>query len=101
MEENKELIHFEGQPIRKIRHDEQWYFSVMDFIGVLTESKNPSNYWKVLKNRENQLVTICNQLKLPSSDGKYYKTDCAKTEGGRCRIFLKYPTPNRTYYSFI
>ena len=63
---------------------EEWYFSVVDVVAVLTESENPNNYWKVLKNRlkkeGSQLVTNCNQLKIPSSDGEMYKTDCMNTE---------------------
>ena len=64
--------------------EEEWYFSVVDVVGMLTESPNPNNYWKVLKNRlkkeGSQLVTNCNQLKMQSSDGKFYKTDCMNTE---------------------
>ena len=64
--------------------EEEWYFSVVVVVGVLTESENPSTYWKVLKNRlkkeGSQLVTNCNQLKMQSSDGKFYKTDCMNTE---------------------
>jgi len=60
------------------------FFSVIDVIEVLTESTNPNNYWKVLKSRlkkeGSELVTNCNQLKLQSSDGKFYKTDVADTE---------------------
>ncbi len=56
-----------------------WYFSIVDIIEVVTDSKDPRNYWKVLKNRlkkgQNKLVTQCNQLKLKSSDGKLYLTD--------------------------
>ncbi|MGM9844822.1 MAG: protein adenylyltransferase Fic [Muribaculaceae bacterium] len=58
----------------------RWLFSVVDVIAVLTESKNPRNYWKVLKHRltqvGNELVTNCNQLKLVAADGKRYLTDC-------------------------
>lgn len=58
----------------------RWLFSVVDVIGILTESKNPRNYWKVMKHRLNksgsELVTACNQLKLVASDGKRYLTDC-------------------------
>ena len=53
-------------------------FSIVDVIAVLTDSPNPRNYWKVLKHRlikeGNESVTNCNQLKMPTSDGKYYKT---------------------------
>lgn len=61
--------------------NEKWYFSVVDVVGVLTESENPSNYWKVLKNRlkkeGNETVTNCNRLKLPAGDGKMRLTDVA------------------------
>lgn len=64
---------------------ETWYFSVVDIVCILSGSTNPNNYWKVLKNRlrkeGSQLVTSCNQLKMQSSDGKYYKTDVLDTEG--------------------
>lgn len=58
----------------------RWLFSVVDVIAVLTESKNPRNYWKVMKHRltqeGNELVTRCNQLRLVAADGKRYLTDC-------------------------
>ena len=77
---------FENSMIRTAwnEQEEEWYFSVVDVVGVLTESENPNNYWKVLKNRlkkeGSQLVTNCNQLKMQSSDCKFYKTDCMNTE---------------------
>ena len=77
---------FEQKQIRSIwdEEDEKWYFSIVDVVGVLSDSENPNNYWKVLKNRlkkeGSELVTNCNQLKLQSSDGKFYKTDVADTE---------------------
>ena len=78
---------FEDQPIRTAwsEEDEEWYFSVVDVVGVLTESADPNDYWKVLKkrlkNEGNQSVTNCNQLRLKSrKDGKRYKTDVATTE---------------------
>jgi HSP20 family molecular chaperone IbpA len=56
-----------------------WYFSIVDTISVITNSSDPRNYWKVLKNRLKnsypELVTACNQLKMKSSDGKFYLTD--------------------------
>ncbi len=77
---------FQDQRVRVHWSDEEekWFFSIVDIIGVLTESINPNNYWKVLKSRlkkeGSELVTNCNQLKMESSDGKFYKTDVADTE---------------------
>ena len=77
---------FEQKQVRSVWDDttEEWYFSVVDVVAILTDSQDPRNYWKVLKNRlkkeGNQSVTNCNQLKLPSSDGKFYKTDVATAE---------------------
>lgn len=77
---------FEEKKVRTVWDDEteEWFFSVVDVVAILTDSPNPSNYWKVLKHRlrkeGNESVTNCNQLKLPSTDGKYYKTDVATTE---------------------
>ena len=65
--------------------EEKWYFSVVDVVGVLTESVDARTYWKVLKNRlikeGNQTVTNCNQLKLRASDGRMRLTDVADLEG--------------------
>ena len=80
MDSNDALVVFDGAKIRRIWHDEQWFFSVVDIIQILTESGSPRQYWGVLKRRDTQLLTICLQLKLPSSDGKYYNTDCVNTE---------------------
>ena len=85
---NEETLQlFEDQPIRTAwsEEDEEWYFSVVDVVCVLTESADPNDYWKVLKKRlkdeGNQSVTNCNQLRLKSrKDGKRYKTDVATTE---------------------
>ena len=64
--------------------EEKWYFSVVDVVGVLTESVDARTYWKVLKNRlikeGNQTVTNCNQLKLRASDGRMRLTDVADLE---------------------
>ena len=91
------LAVFRGKRIRRIWHDEQWYFSVVDIAAVLTGSADPRNYWKVLKHRLNQegseVVTKCNQLKMQSSDGKYYLTDCANTET-MLRIIQSIPSRN-------
>ena len=78
----KEIKLFEGNQIRSVWNNEkeEWYFSVVDIVGVLSESENSNNYWKVLKKRlkseGSELVTYCNQLKLKSpKDIKMYKTD--------------------------
>lgn len=76
--------------------EEKWYFSVVDIVGILTDSPNPNNYWKVLKHRlakeGSELVTNCNQLKMRSTDGKYYKTDVADTEQ-LFRLIQSVPSP--------
>jgi hypothetical protein len=89
---------FEEKRVRTVwdAGQEKWYFSIVDVIGVLTESPNPNNYWKVLKNRlkkeGSQLVTNCNQLKMQSTDGKFYKTDVADTEQ-LFRLIQSIPSP--------
>ena len=79
------LAVFEGNEIRRIIVDDEYYYSVVDVVRVLTDSTNPNNYWNMLKKREFEneveLSTNCVQLKLISSDGKKYLTDCADTEG--------------------
>ncbi len=97
--EKKHLAIFESKQIRRHWDDqsEKWYFSVVDVVGVLSESTDPRNYWKVLKNRLNaegsELVTKCNQLKMKSSDDKYYLTDAADTEV-LLRLIQSIPSPN-------
>jgi prophage antirepressor-like protein len=89
---------FEDKQIRSVwnKDEESWYFSVVDVIGVLTESPDPRNYWKVLKHRMkkegNESVTNCNQLKLQSTDGEFYKTDVASTEQ-LLRLIQSIPSP--------
>ena len=89
---------FEEKKVRAVWDDEteEWFFSVVDVVAILTDSPNPSNYWKVLKHRlrkeGNESVTNCNQLKLPSTDGKYYKTDVATTEQ-LFRLIQSIPSP--------
>ena len=89
---------FEEKKVRTVwdNETEEWFFSVVDVVAILTDSPNPSNYWKVLKHRlrkeGNESVTNCNQLKLPSTDGKYYKTDVATTEQ-LFRLIQSIPSP--------
>ncbi|MDR2448805.1 MAG: hypothetical protein LBD52_02465 [Prevotellaceae bacterium] len=89
---------FEQHKVRSVWDDEQgkWYISIVDVIAVLTGSANPRNYWKVLKHRliqeGNESVTNCNQLKLPSADGKKYSTDVADVEQ-LFRLVQSIPSP--------
>ena len=78
--------------IRKVWHNEEWYFSVIDIIQMLTDSPIPRNYWSDLKRRENQLHEICVQLKMLATDSKQRLTDCANTEG-ILRIIMSVPSP--------
>jgi len=92
---------FEDNKVRTVWDDEQekWYVSIVDVVGILTESPNPNNYWKVLKNRlkkeGNQSVTNCNQLKMQSADGKFYKSERCFLRNKRLTYFfpLFYPDP--------
>ena len=90
--ESSNLILFGGKEIRKIWYNEEWYFSVVDIIDILTDSPIPRNYWSDLKRREPQLHEICVQLKLIASDGRQRSTDCASTKG-ILRIVMSVPSP--------
>ena len=102
MNENEQLQLFEDQAIRTAwdEENEEWYFSVVDVVSVLTDAKDydtARNYWKVtkkrLKDEGSQLVTDCNQLKLKSpKDGKRHKTDVANTQQ-LFRIIQSIPSP--------
>jgi len=88
---------FKGKQIRKIIFNNEWWFSVVDVIEALTDSLNPRDYWykmkiRVKKEEKNELSTICRQLKLKSSDGKKYETDCANTED-IFRLIQSIPSP--------
>ena len=86
---------------RKIRtrwneQEEDWYFSVVDVVAILTDSPNPRKYWSVLKTRlkkeGSELATNCSQLKLQSADGKYYMQDVLNTKG-ILRLVQSIPSP--------
>ena len=91
------LIAFENKKIRRIWHEDQWWFSVVDVVAVLTDSKDAGAYWRKLKQRlktdeESEVVTNCHALKLEASDGKKYATDCGNTET-MFRIIQSIPSP--------
>jgi DNA-damage-inducible protein D len=90
--ENQNLIPFENKAIRKVWHNEEWYFSIVDIIEILTDSTKPKTYWSMLKKRESQLFTICDLLKMKAADNKFYKTDAANIEGV-FRIIMSVPSP--------
>lgn len=97
MDKQNKIIVFENQKIRRIWHNEEWYFSVVDVISALTDSENPAVYWRVLKKRlldegANETVTNCNGLKMLASDGKMRITDCLNTEN-MFRLIQSIPSP--------
>ena len=80
------LAVFQGKTIRRTWFNDEWWFSVVDVVGALTESVDSKDYWYRLKKREFEsskieLSTICRQLKLQAPDGKLRETDCSNTEG--------------------
>lgn len=93
-----EIKLYENNKIRSVwdEEKEEWFFSIVDIVGVLTESSNPQVYWRVLKKRlkdeGNETVTNCNGLKMMSSDGKMRKTDVADIQG-IFRIIQSIPSP--------
>ena len=83
MVDKNKLVVFQDRKIRRMWYDDEWYFSIVDVIAVLTDSPTPRQYWGKMKNREFkslELSPIWVQLKLSSSDGKQYLTDCANTK---------------------
>lgn len=87
---------YDGSRFRRIWHDGQWWHSVVDVVGALTESVDGRKYWNKLKQRlveeGSEVVTDCHQLKLPAPDGKLRETDCASTET-LFRIIQSIPSP--------
>ena len=89
---------FEDRNIRSLWDDEteEWYFSIVDVVAVLTEIPNPRKYWSVLKTRlkkeGSELATNCSQLKMTAADGKKYKTDCVDAEQ-LFRLIQSIPSP--------
>ena len=95
--QNHQIAIFKGKEIRKTLYQNEWWFSIVDVIEALTNSSNSNDYWYRMKVRVKnedgiELSTFCRQLKLRSSDGKKYETDCANTEG-IFRIIQSIPSP--------
>jgi len=88
---------FKGKQVRKVIHSNEWWFSIIDVVEVLTDSVNPRDYWYKMKIRVKnedgtELSTNCRQLKLEAPDGKMRETDCANTET-MFRIVQSIPSP--------
>ena len=98
MTQKHQIQLFEERKVRTVWDDkeEKWYFSIVDVCAVLTESKDPQTYWRVLKNRlkkeGNETVTNCNGLKMQAADGKMRMTDVADTEQ-LFRLIQSIPSP--------
>ena len=97
---SNEVKLFEGNKIRSVwdSEKEEWYFSVVDVVGALTDSPNPRDYWYRVKKRmseeeKSELSIICRQLKLKAPDGKMRETDAADMQG-IFRIIQSIPSPN-------
>ena len=89
---------FDQKKVRTVwdEESEEWYFSIVDVVAVLTDSPNPRKYWSVLKTRlkkeGSELTTVCSQLKMPAADGKNYLTDVASTNQ-LFRLIQSIPSP--------
>ena len=99
MSENTQIKLFEEKKVRSIwdENEQQWYFSVIDVVEVLTESVNPRDYWFKMKKRVHsedglELSTICRQFKMTAQDGKMRETDCANVKS-LFRIIQSIPSP--------
>ncbi len=98
MEQDSKIILFQEKQVRRVWHNGQWFFAIVDVIEVLTNSPRPRKYWNALKTKLlaeglNELSPNMGQLKVESSDGKKYTTDCANTEGV-LRLMMSVPSPN-------
>jgi len=92
---NNHIALFRGKKIRKTIYQKEWWFSILDVIGVLTNSPQPKTYWAKMKERDKEMskpFPFWEQLKMPAEDGKMRETDCADTEG-ILRIIQSIPSP--------
>lgn len=98
--DNTYIALFKGNKIRKTIKNGEWWFSVVDICEALTSSPDAGAYWRKLKQRliedGSEVVTFCHGLKLESSDGKKYETDCADTEGiPKIKVYVRDCSPSR------
>lgn len=95
MNDNTKIAIFKGNQIRKIIYQKEWWFSVLDVVGVLTDSPQPKTYWAKMKERDREMsqpFPFWEQLKMSAEDRKMRITDCANTEG-MLRIVQSIPSP--------
>lgn len=85
-------IDFQEKSVRRVFHNDEWWFSVVDVIDTITDSKNPSSYWSMLKSREKDLPLTYQKLPLLAQNNKQYITDFANIEGV-LRIIMLIPSP--------
>ena len=107
---DKNIKLFENKRVRTAWDEakEEWYFSIVDVVGILTDqltSRNASTYWAVMKNRlkdegANELLTNCKQLKMLAEDGKMRLTDVADTKKAFYVLFSRYLRPKRNRLKF-
>ncbi|MBT3836113.1 Bro-N domain-containing protein [Candidatus Woesearchaeota archaeon] len=98
MKKENALVVFEDKGIRRLWHNEEWYYSIIDVVAVLTKSDRPRKYWSDLKLKmkdyeDFEVSANIGQLKLKSSDGKFYATDCSNVET-LFRVIQSIPSPN-------
>lgn len=86
------FVNLQDKQIRRIFHNNEWFYSIIDILSVLTDSKNPASYWSMIKNKEKDLSLIVHKLQLYSQNNRQYLTDCANTEGV-IRIMMSIPSP--------
>ncbi len=96
LDQNNQIAIFRGKTVRKTIYQKEWWFSVVDICGILTDSTDAGAYWRKLKQRlldeGSEVVTFCHGLKLLAPDSKMRETDCANTEG-IFRIIQSIPSP--------
>jgi DNA-damage-inducible protein D len=97
MEQNQAIILFQEKQVRRVWHEDRWFFSIIDVIEILTDSVAPSKYWSKLKKHlvndsHVELSTISRKFKFTAADGKERSTDCSDTEG-LLRIIMSIPSP--------